>query len=146
VFKVALPGARMKLVAGDSGHVEREELVDEVILAPSERVVVDVLFEQGGSLTLEHRTPEKTYSLAAIEVEESGGASKAAEKFEELRVNEDLAVERDRIDDYLQAEPDKLLAYIAEMDLEVPEGPVVYSCPMHPDVVSEEPGNCPSAG
>ena len=26
-FKVALPGARMKLVGGDSGHVEHEELV-----------------------------------------------------------------------------------------------------------------------
>jgi FtsP/CotA-like multicopper oxidase with cupredoxin domain len=39
VFKVALPGARMKLVGGDSGHVEREQFVEHVILAPSERVV-----------------------------------------------------------------------------------------------------------
>ena len=46
VFKVALPGARMKLVGGDSGHVEHEQFVDDVILAPSERVVVDVLFDQ----------------------------------------------------------------------------------------------------
>ena len=57
VFKVALPGARMKLVGGDSGHVEHEEFVEDVVLAPSERVVVDVLFEQPGELTLEHRTP-----------------------------------------------------------------------------------------
>ena len=42
VFNVAIPGARMKLVGGDSGRVEREELVDAVVLAPSERVVVDV--------------------------------------------------------------------------------------------------------
>ena len=49
VFNVALPGARMKLVGGDSGRYEREEFVDSVILAPSERVVVDVLFEQPGS-------------------------------------------------------------------------------------------------
>jgi FtsP/CotA-like multicopper oxidase with cupredoxin domain len=34
-FNVALPGARMKLVGGDSGHVEREQIVDEVVLAPS---------------------------------------------------------------------------------------------------------------
>jgi FtsP/CotA-like multicopper oxidase with cupredoxin domain len=146
VFKVALPGARMKLVGGDSGHVERERLVEEVILAPSERVVVDVLFDRRGSLTLEHRTPEKTYSLAAIEVDDSGGASDAAKKFDELRVNADLAAERERIDAYLEEEPDKRLAFIAEMDLEVPEGPVVYSCPMHPDVVSEEPGSCPRCG
>src|ERR671923_2062944 len=55
VFKVALPGARMKLVGGDSGHVEREQIVEDVVLAPSERVVVDVLFETPGDLTLEHR-------------------------------------------------------------------------------------------
>src|SRR5919106_2284684 len=67
VFKVALPGARMKLVGGDSGHVEQEQLVDEVVLAPSERAVVHVLFEETGSLTLEHRTPEKTYALAGGE-------------------------------------------------------------------------------
>ena len=59
VFKVALPGARMKLVGGDSGHVEREELVDEVILAPSERVVVDVLFDQSDDLALELHTPTR---------------------------------------------------------------------------------------
>src|SRR5512132_86637 len=48
VFKVALPGARMKLVGGDSGHVEHEQFVDDVIIAPSERVVVDVLFDRPG--------------------------------------------------------------------------------------------------
>ena len=63
VFKVALPGARMKLVGGDSGRVEHEEFVEDVVLAPSERAVVDVLFEQPGELVLEHRTPEKTYRL-----------------------------------------------------------------------------------
>ena len=50
VFKVALPGARMKLVGGDSGRVEHEEFVEDVILAPSERVVVDVCFETPGQL------------------------------------------------------------------------------------------------
>ena len=68
VFKVALPGARMKLVGGDSGRCEREQFVEEVILAPSERVVVDVLFETPGQLTLEHRTPDRTYTLADVTV------------------------------------------------------------------------------
>ncbi len=44
VFNVTLPGAQMKLVGADAGHYEHEEFVDEVLLAPSERVVVDVLF------------------------------------------------------------------------------------------------------
>src|SRR5207253_8220769 len=68
VFKVALPGARIKLVGGDSGRYEREEFVDSVVLAPSERVVIDVLFAQPGQLTLEHQTPARTYPLARIDV------------------------------------------------------------------------------
>src|ERR671911_908880 len=44
VFNVALPGARIKRVGGDSGRYEREEFVESVLLAPSERVVIDVLF------------------------------------------------------------------------------------------------------
>jgi hypothetical protein len=70
VFRVALPGARMKLVGGDSGRVEHEQLVDDVLLAPSERVVVDMLFDRPGELTLEHRTPELVYPLASIQVSE----------------------------------------------------------------------------
>ena len=48
VFNVGFAGARMKLVGGDSGRVEREEFVDDVLLAPSERAVVDVLFDERG--------------------------------------------------------------------------------------------------
>ena len=48
IFNVALPGARMKLVGGDSGRYERETFVDEVMLAPSERAVLDVLFDTPG--------------------------------------------------------------------------------------------------
>ena len=68
VFNVALPGAQMKLVGGDSGRFEREEFVDSVILAPSERIVIDALFEKPGKLTLEHQTPGRTYTLATIDV------------------------------------------------------------------------------
>ena len=48
LFNVALPGARMKLVGGDSGRYEHETFVDEVLLAPSERAIVDVLLRHAG--------------------------------------------------------------------------------------------------
>ncbi len=145
VFKVALPGARMKLVGGDSGHVENEELAEEAILAPSERVEIDVLFDQAGDLTLEHRTPDRVYPLARIEVSEEPAEPSLKADFEALRTNGDMALERDRIVPYLTAEPDKTLALLAEMDMGAPEaeGPVIYACPMHPEVMSEEPGICP---
>src|ERR1700704_2499575 len=148
VFKVALPGARMKLVGGDSGRVEHEQFVDNVVLAPSERVVVDVLFNQAGELVLEHHAPQRVSRLASIHVSERRAKPSLEEQFEVLRTNADMAAERERIVPYLEAGPDKTLAFIAEMDMGAPEGdgPIVYTCPMHPEVVSEQPGHCPEGG
>src|SRR6266581_6927440 len=61
IFTFAVSGARMKLIGGDSGRYERETFIDEVLIAPSERVVVDVLFDRVGDVRLEHKTPDKTY-------------------------------------------------------------------------------------
>jgi FtsP/CotA-like multicopper oxidase with cupredoxin domain len=70
-----------------------------------------------------------------------------AVEFETLRTAPELAAERAGLGEYLEAEPDKTLAFVAEMDFDAPaEGPVVYTCPMHPEVVSEEPGSCPRCG
>ena len=146
VFNVQLPGGQMKLVGGDSGRYELEEFIDSVILAPSERAVVDVLFEQPGQLTLEHRTPERTYALATIDVSPEPAAAPLAERFAVLRRNDEWVAERERLAPYFEAPPDKTLALLAEMDMGVPEGPVVYACPMHPDVVGDQPGRCPHCG
>ena len=97
VFKVVLPGARMKLVGGDSGHVEHEQFVEDVILAPSERVVVDAHFGSPGEVTLEHRTPERVYPLAQIHVVEEPAESDLTAEFETLRTNADMVAERERV-------------------------------------------------
>ena len=150
VFNVALPGARMKLVGGDSGHVEREEFVEAVLLAPSERVVVDLLFAEPGELTLLHRTPDKEYPLATIQVGDEQAEPSFAQEFEALRMNADMLAERERMAPHLEREPDKTLALVAEMDMGGPELPpgttVIYACPMHAEVLSEEPGKCPECG
>jgi FtsP/CotA-like multicopper oxidase with cupredoxin domain len=148
VFKVALPGARMKLVGSDGGRYEREVWVEDVVIAPSERAIVDVLFDNEGDVTLEHITPQRTYRLAGITVLGAAQGSQASALFHELRVNDDMVRERDKAAALLDADPHKTLALVAEMDFEEPagEGAVVYVCPMHPEATSDEPGQCPKCG
>jgi FtsP/CotA-like multicopper oxidase with cupredoxin domain len=152
VFNVRLPGARMKLVGGDSGRVERAEFVEEVLLAPSERAVVDVLLDRPGELVLEHRTPDRSYPLATVSVADepvtASSATSGAAEFEVLQEAPELAAERRSLDAWLAAAPDKTLALVAEMDdpAAAGGGPVLYGCPMHPEVTSDQPGRCPICG
>ena len=146
VFRVVLPGARMKLVGGDSGRVEHETFVEDVVIAPSERVVVDVHFDRPGDLTLEHHTPEQVYPLAAITVDSESAEPSYVGEFETLRTNADMAAERERIAAYVGTEPDHTLAFIAEMDMGTADGDASYVCPMHPEVVSSTPDHCPKCG
>ena len=150
VFNLMLPGARMKLVGGDSGRVEHQEFVDQVLLAPSERAVVDVLVDQPGELALEHHTPDRAYRLARFTVTEEGGGSVAAGEFGVLGRAPELAAEREQLAAWLAAPPGKVLALVAQMDdpaaLPPDAGPVVYACPMHPEVTSDQPGRCPKCG
>jgi FtsP/CotA-like multicopper oxidase with cupredoxin domain len=150
VFNLVVPGARMKRVGGDSGRYEKEEIVEGVVIAPSERTVVDVLFDHAGRLMLEHRTPQRTYPLATVTVTEQPAEPALASQFAILRTNPDMVAERERIASHLHAVPDKTLAFIAVMDMGEPElspgATVEYFCPMHPAVLRGDPGRCPDCG
>jgi FtsP/CotA-like multicopper oxidase with cupredoxin domain len=143
IFNVAIPDARMKLVGGDSGRYERETFVEEVLLAPSERAIVDVLFDRAGDARFQHRAPDHTYDLGTLTVASTNSA------YEVLRVDPDLAklgkaLGRDR-----DRAPEKTLAFRSTMPLlygtDQGTGPR-YSCPMHPEITSSEPGRCPKCG
>lgn len=65
-FNLSIPGAQMKLVGGDMGQYEYETFVDSVIIAPAQRVFVDVYFKDAGNYTLLNINPHKQYSLGTI--------------------------------------------------------------------------------
>lgn len=68
VFKVGIPGAKMKLVGGDSGGYSHDQWVDSVIVSPSERAIVDVQFSKPGTYNLKHLGPDIQYNLGTITV------------------------------------------------------------------------------
>jgi FtsP/CotA-like multicopper oxidase with cupredoxin domain len=148
IFDFALRGARMKLIGGDSGRYEREAFVDEVLLSPSERAVVDVLFDAPGDVRLEHRTPDHTYDLGAFAV--TGFATgDAADTFEILRTDPEFAAERRVMLTDFEREPDKVLSFVASMPLlygDEARPASHYVCPMHPEVTSPEQDTCPKCG
>ena len=148
VFNIAVPGMTMKLLGSDAGRYEYEQWVDHVVIAPSERAIIDVRADDAGTFALQHLTPERAHTLATIAIADARRRASGSSGFAALRVNDELVAERERIQPYLDAPPDKTLALVAEMDFDEPagDGPVVYVCPMHPEVVRDVPGACPLCG
>ena len=148
IFNFAIRGARAKLVGGDSGRYERETFTGEILLAPSERAVIDVLFGTPGEVRLEHRTPDHVYDLGGFTVTD-GAPGAAAGAFEQLRTDPELTAEHQAIGHDIEREPDKVLAFYSLMPLlyggdATPAS--AYACPMHPEVTATEPGTCPKCG
>lgn len=152
IFKFAFDGARMKQIGGDSGRYEHESFVESVLLAPSERAVLDVMFDQPGDVRLEHQTPEHVYELGVVSV--SGTASgRGAASFGTLRTDPELSDARAMMDEHLARPPDKVLSFWSEMPLlygdddERTATPTSYhECPMHPDMAASFAATCPKCG
>ena len=115
MFNIRLPGAQMKLVGSDSGRYEHETFVDEVLLSPSERAVVDVLFEHPGQFALEHQTPERTYILGEVTVGTEHAQPSFAGAFATLRSSDELVMERARLSGDVDRPADKTLSLVGEM-------------------------------
>jgi FtsP/CotA-like multicopper oxidase with cupredoxin domain len=148
IFNFAIRGARAKLVGGDSGRYERETFTGEILLAPSERAVIDVLFDTPGQVRLEHRTPDHVYDLGGFTVTD-GAPGAAAGSFGMLRTDPELTAEHQAIGRDVEREPDKVLAFYSLMPLLYGEDATpasAYACPMHPEVTAAEPGTCPRCG
>jgi FtsP/CotA-like multicopper oxidase with cupredoxin domain len=71
------------------------------------------------------------------------------DEFEQLRSSDDLAAERARIAADVERQPDKTLAFKSLMPLLYGDSNTTatsWTCPMHADVVRDEPGTCPQCG
>src|SRR3989344_3883397 len=119
VFNLSIPGAKMKLVGADGGKYERETWSDGVILSPSERAIVEVLFANAGSYTLQHKTPERTYTLGTITVANEKVATSFEKEFLTLRSNEDIQSEIDALRSFFNKPADKRLKLTIDMGMQM---------------------------
>lgn len=118
-FNVNIPGVQMKLVGGDNGKYEQESWVDSILLSPSERAVVEVFFEEAGEYSLQHQTPDDTYTLGQIIASEEKVANSFAEEFAVLRTNQDVSTEIDAFRADFEKPVDKRLRLTIAMNDEM---------------------------
>lgn len=114
-FNFSIKGAQLKLVGGDAGATEREGWKDSVILGPSERVVVEVLFAKEGTYALEHKTPDKTYELGAVNVTDGAISPYYGDIFSTLRTNDVAKASIDPYREYLSKPVDKEINLTIDM-------------------------------
>lgn len=120
-FNLSFANAKMKLVGDDNGVVEKEQFIDSVLISPSERVIVDVLFDAPGPVNILHITPENTYALGRITVEEDSVDTALTDSFMQLRTNDALVALRTVIAPYMDSAPDKVLRIDIEVEEELSE-------------------------
>ena len=106
---------RYGLVGGDSGAYENEGWKNNVIIGPSERAIIEVLFEDSGSYALKTKTPNKKYTLGKIMVFEEEVDVSYSAKFYTLKTNEDTVQSIEQFRQYFDKTPDKNILLTVDM-------------------------------
>ena len=108
-FNVRFAGATMKRVGVDAGRNEQEEFVDNILLSPSERAVVEVLFDKAETFSLEHRTPTKVVVLGGVIVMNEVVTPSYAGSFLTLHSNSDVTADIKKFRSYADQPVDKII-------------------------------------
>jgi FtsP/CotA-like multicopper oxidase with cupredoxin domain len=118
-FNMVFGGARVKVVASDVSKFEREEWVESVVIAPAERYVVEVLFDEPGEVELTNSIQAiddfmgefyyQLKSLGRVTVRDTTTADDLSVEFKTLRQHDDVINDIDNYRDAFGREPDHQL-------------------------------------
>ena len=116
MFNVSWDGAPIKLVAGDLSRFEREVMVGSVVIAPGQRYVVEVKFDEPGESAMTTRIQAINHFLGQFypAVDTLGTVSVADEEtdadysgsFAQLREHADVQADIDRVRQHFDREVD----------------------------------------
>ncbi|HSG08265.1 MAG TPA: multicopper oxidase family protein [Longimicrobiales bacterium] len=115
-FNLVFGGATMKVVASDVGRFEREQWVHSVLIAPAERYVVDVRFDEPGVHAITNVVQAVNHfrgvfypqvdTLALVTVSEDEATPDLGEAFATLRRNEEVIADIERYRPLFDKAPD----------------------------------------
>lgn len=114
-FNFIIPDAKMKLIGSDGGKYEKETWADSVVLSPSERATVEVLFEKAGAYLLQHKTPDRTYTLGNISVSSEIAKPSYTNGFSVLKENREISASIDPFRSYFSKQPNKQVTLTVDM-------------------------------
>ena len=118
-FNFAIEDAKMKLVGADGGAYEKDQWKDSVVLGPSERAIVEVLFDKSGTFSMQNKTPNKTYSLGSISVSVDPVEVSYASEFNKLSTHNQVTQSIDSFRQYFDKAPDKQIKISLQMGNEM---------------------------
>jgi len=115
-FNVVFGGAKIKIVAGDVSKYEHEQFVGSVVIAPAERYIVDVHFDEDKEYTITNSiqaidhfrgvfVPEN-HLLGTVSVSAESPNVSFADAFQELRTNADVVSDMERFRKDFNRAPD----------------------------------------
>jgi FtsP/CotA-like multicopper oxidase with cupredoxin domain len=118
-FNVVFGGAPIKIVASDVSKYEREERVGSVVIAPAERYVVEVMFDEPGPVAITNTIQAIDHfrgefyphvdTLGTVAVADTPAAPDHRAAFETLRANDDVAADVERFRPHFDRAPDHAL-------------------------------------
>jgi len=119
-FNLKIPNAKIKLVGGDIGKFEKETFIDELIIAPAERYIIEVYFEKSGHYELLNDNPVSKTKLGTIMVADGNSLEDYSEEFLILKENKEVVQDINNFKQYFDKPVDYEIDLTLEMDMMMP--------------------------
>jgi FtsP/CotA-like multicopper oxidase with cupredoxin domain len=125
-YNVVFGGAPIKLIGSDVSKFEREAWVHSVVIAPAERYIVEVQFDEPGEVPITNAVQAiddfrgefyaRTDRLGTVIVKEGSPPEDHTDTFESLREHDDVGADIDRYRQYFGRPVDHRLALTLDIE------------------------------
>jgi len=117
-FRLHFEDAKMKLVGSDVGRYEHESFVDEIIIAPAERYIVEVYFHRPGTFAIQHESSSKTYDMGTVTITDEKADAVITGAFDDLHSYDDVITDIDSFREEFDRPVDKTIHLSVEMNMD----------------------------